>query len=129
MRRPYDYFKFSEFDSPDAPGSGEEHMDREFLRLLDQARAIAGVAFRITSGYRTTEYHQDLTDRGYPTSPDSAHLHGCAADIEVKNSRQRYLIIRALLTVGLNRIGIGRTFVHVDNLETKTEDLIWTYEN
>lgn len=129
MTRPYDYFRYSEFDSPDAPGSGEEHMDREFLRLLDQARAIAGVAFRITSGYRTAEYHQDLTDRGYPTSTDSAHLQGCAADIEVKNSRHRYLIIRALLTVGLNRIGIGRTFVHVDNLETKTEDLIWTYEN
>ncbi len=129
MKRPYDYFKYSEFDSPDEAGSGERNMDREFLRLLDQARAISGVPFKINSGYRTKEYHDDLTARGLPTSPNSSHLKGCAADIHVSNNRVRYLIVRALMTVGLNRIGISRTFIHVDNDTTKTEDLIWQYEN
>ena len=32
------YFNLAEFDSPDAPGSGEEFMDEEFLGMLDKAR-------------------------------------------------------------------------------------------
>ena len=47
------HFTFEEFDSPDYPGSGEKFMDREFLDCLDEARDIAGVQFKINSGYRT----------------------------------------------------------------------------
>ena len=46
------YFKFSEFDSPDKPESGKD-MDGTFIQLLDKARGIANIPFRITSGYRT----------------------------------------------------------------------------
>ena len=45
------YFKLEEFDSPDYPGSGEKFMDWEFLDCLDEARDIAGVQFKINSGY------------------------------------------------------------------------------
>ena len=97
------YFKRSEFDSPDKKGSGEE-MCPAFLQKLDKAREMAGIPFRITSGYRTQEHHDDLTRRGYQTSKTSAHLKGLAADIHVKDSKSRWLILNALILIGMNMI-------------------------
>ena len=53
------YFKLSEFDSPDEPGSGAK-MQPETLQMLDAARHIAGVPFKITSGYRTKEHNRKV---------------------------------------------------------------------
>jgi len=41
------YFNYAEFDSPDLPGSGVE-MQGNFLSMLDEARGIAGIPFKIT---------------------------------------------------------------------------------
>ena len=120
------YFKLSEFDSPDMVGSGEA-MDREFLSRLDQARSLADTPFKITSGYRTQEYNEGLLARGYKASAKSSHLLGHAADIACTNSSQRHKIIKALLKVGFNRIGIADTFIHVDNDPNKPANVIWTY--
>ena len=46
------YFEYGEFDSPDQAGS-YKHMDVDFLNKLAQARKIAAVGFKITSGYRS----------------------------------------------------------------------------
>ena len=120
------YFKLSEFDSPDMVGSGEA-MDREFLSRLDQARSLADTPFKITSGYRTKEYNEGLLARGYKASANSSHLKGFAADIACTNSSNRYKILKALMKVGFNRIGIADTFIHVDNDPGKPENVIWTY--
>ena len=53
------YFKLSEFDSPDEVGSGSK-MNYTFLEKLDKARGLAEIPFKITSGYRTKEYNEDL---------------------------------------------------------------------
>ena len=37
-------------------GSGEA-MDKEFLSRLDQARSLADIPFRITSGYRSEAHN------------------------------------------------------------------------
>jgi hypothetical protein len=50
-----------------------------------------------------------------------------AADIACSGSRERFHMVRALLGVGFDRIGIGRTFIHVDNDPAKSEDVIWHY--
>lgn len=120
------WFNYSEFDSPDEPGSGNL-MDQDFLEMLDEARTLAGIPFRITSGYRTQEYHDSLTRRGYPTAKNSAHLKGCAADISCTTSRDRFIIVTALLEAGFDRIGIGDTFIHCDIDWEKNAALIWTY--
>ena len=116
----------SEFDSPAAPGSGA-NMDTEFLFMLDKARGMAGVPFKINSGYRTKAHHEKLAKQGFPTAKNSAHLAGYAADIHCTDSAKRFLIIDALITVGFNRIGIAKTFIHVDNDPGKPEDTGWVY--
>ena len=46
------HFELSEFDSPDEIGSGSR-MQSSTLQMLDDARGIAGVPFRINSGFRS----------------------------------------------------------------------------
>jgi len=119
------HFKISEFDSPDLKGSGQK-MDKVFLKLLDQARDRAGVPFKILSGYRTIEHNLNVAGGRV----GSSHLFGLAADIYLpKSSRDRFLIINALLEVGFNRLGIAfdRGFIHVDNDRSKDKNVIWTY--
>ncbi len=118
------HFKTSEFDSPDKVGSGEK-MDKDFLMLLDQARELAGTPFKITSGYRTKEWNLKVGGR-----VGSSHCKGLAADISLpKSSRERFLIINSILSVGINRIGISfkNGFLHCDVDNSKDGQVIWTY--
>ena len=126
MKRKIKFFHLSEFDSPDVEGSGK-NMKLDFVRKLDEAREVAGVPFRITSGYRTKEYNEQLKKKGYKASTNSAHLKGLAADIATPNSQIRYKILSALIRVGFNRIGIGKTFLHADTDQTKTPEVCWHY--
>lgn len=121
MRTDMKYFDISEFDSPDAPGSGK-NMNEFFLGNLDDARGIAGIPFTITSGYRTIEHNDRIGG-----VDSSSHTAGYAVDIACRDSRSRWLIINALILVGFNRIGVADTFIHVDADPTKPENVIWTY--
>ena len=115
------YFKLTEFDSPDEVGSGYR-MDKDFLYKLDTARGIAGIPFKINSGYRT-EAHNTLVGGRV----GSSHKKGLAVDIAYYGSRERYLILNALMHVGITRFGIAKTFIHCDVDKSKDPDVIWLY--
>lgn len=127
IKRKIKFFKLKEFDSPDQPGSGKKNMNINFVERLDQAREMAGVSFIITSGYRTKKYNDDLKNRGYKTSSSSEHMKGNAADIATPTSMSRYKILKALLDVGFRRIGIGKSFIHVDCASDKSQEVVWNY--
>lgn len=114
------YFDISEFDSPDEPGSGSL-MDKTFLAMLDSARERSGMPFVINSGYRTKEHNDALK-----ASKTSSHLKGLAADISCKSSLQRQKIVTSLIIEGFTRLGIGKTFVHVDHDQSKPK-AVWLY--
>ena len=115
------YFKLSEFDSPDEIGSGKK-MDKDFLLKLDQARDIAGIPFKINSGYRTQEWNMKVGGRF-----GSSHKKGLAADISYNGSRERYLILSSLMQVGITRFGIAKRYLHTDFEKAKDQDVIWLY--
>ena len=117
----YLFFEYGEFNSPDQPGS-YKHMDVAFLNKLTKAREIAAVGFKITSGYRTPDHNEKVGG-----VPNSSHTLGHAVDIYAPTSRQKYIIINALLQAGFNRIGVAKNFIHVDDDPSKAEDVIWTY--
>ena len=98
-------------------------MDDEFLKMLDKAREFAGIPFILTSAYRCERHNKEVGG-----VPDSAHVKGKAVDILADNSRRRYIILNALIRTGFHRIGIAKTFIHVDNDETKPHGVIWLYD-
>lgn len=123
----FKHFSWKEFDCKSGKGKGIDNMDKEFICLLDDARGIAGVPFKITSGYRTPEYNKSLLEQGYKGSKNSSHTKGIAADIYAKDSFTRFKIVTALMIVGINRIGIGNNFIHCDIDEDKSQQVLWTY--
>ena len=100
---------------------------RTFLKVLNSARSYSknedgsDVFFIITSGYRCENHPESIKN------PTSSHIKGLAADILVKNSRERAVILGALMNAGFSRFGIGHNFIHVDLDEDKIQGVIWTY--
>jgi len=115
------YFTYSEFDSPDSPRSGLK-MNKYFLKVLDEARDIAGIPFKISSGYRTKKHNKAVGG-----VEGSSHTLGLAVDIHCNNSISRMIIIKAALEAGITRIGIASNFIHLDVDEDKPQNVIWTY--
>ena len=121
----FNHFNYDEFDSPLQEGSGQL-MSNEFIGMLDAARDLAGVPFKITSGYRIEADIERLRKAGYKVSKNSSHLKGLAADIAC-STEIRYNMLDSLMKVGFNRIGIADTFIHVDIDPDKPPFVIWTY--
>jgi len=57
MIRECKFFKSTEFDSPDVPGSGK-NMQHSTLLMLCEARKIADVPFKINSGFRSKAHNK-----------------------------------------------------------------------
>lgn len=57
----------------------------------------------------------------------SAHLKGRAVDIIIDNSVERYELANQALSLGFNRIGIGRKFVHLDVDYSLPMHMLWLY--
>jgi uncharacterized protein YcbK (DUF882 family) len=124
MNREFKYFSWSEFDSPDYPGSGKKFMSRDFIEKLDRVRARAGFPFIINSGYRTGAHNAKVGG-----SPNSSHKKGLAVDISAPFDWQKEAIAKAAIAEGITRIGWGRTFVHLDVDQDKTQNIVWGYGN
>jgi len=116
------YFRSKEFDSPDSPGSGMR-MNLAFVQKLDKLREAVKMPLIINSGYRTPKHNDGLKD----SVDGSAHTTGHAADIRALNSATKYKIVEAAFRLGFRRIGIGKTFVHLDDSITHPQDVIWLY--
>ena len=117
------YFKPEEFDSKDAPGSNAQ-MSFAFLKKLDWIRYWMKRPIKINSGYRTKKHNEEVG--GVKNSP---HMIGVAADIHVPDSSFRFWLVVWSLLCGIKRIGIGKTFIHIDidKRDEKGQNIIWLY--
>lgn len=112
-------FELREFDSRDEVGSGS-NMDKDFLLTLSSIRKELNRPMIVNSGYRTKAHNERVGG-----SPDSAHTKGLAADIHVLDNTFRYNLIRIAMKHGINRIGVYRTFIHLDMDSSKQSNVIW----
>lgn len=115
------YFSPGEFDSPDEPGSGKK-MNLAFIEKLDAIRKECGFPFAVNSGYRSIAHNALVGGRG-----ESSHTEGLAADIHIKTSSELFKVLEAAIKSGVKRIGIGKTFVHLDLSPTLPNQVIWLY--
>lgn len=96
------------------------------LERLEKARRIADTPMTVNSGFRCPEHDAGVQAPGRVIT-NSAHLSGHAVDIAVHNNPERYKFIFAFMAAGFNRIGIGDTYLHVDDDPRKPKNTIWVY--
>lgn len=113
------FFSKDEFK---CPCCGEVHMEPIFMAMLEEARTIAGIPFVINSGYRCEKHNTEVG------SESKNHVSGRAADIKCVDGPSRRKILKALFGVGFERIGIGKTYIHVDNMDKiGSPKSVWVY--
>lgn len=86
--------------------------NEEFLDKLQSMREIMNEPFMLNSGHRCDEYNVKVG--GAEGSRHLAKMEGMAADVSlIRHSRKK--MFDAARTVGFSGIGLGSTFIHVDN--------------
>jgi len=103
-------------------GCGANRMQTHHMDMLFKARAIAGIPFVITSGFRCRDHNRRVGG-----SRNSDHLGGYGSDIRCNDSGTRWALVDALIQAGFRRIGITASFVHAGNDPANPQDVIWTY--
>lgn len=121
MIKKYTYFNQSDFDKC-SPKCSIHDMDEDFMQRLDECRKVAGIPFVLTSAYRSAEH-----DRSKGRSGTGAHTTGKAVDVRAVNSRSRFRIIAAAIQCGFTRIGIHKSFIHLDTSESHAQEVLWLY--
>lgn len=94
-----------------------QSIDSTLLELLDSLREDLGKVIIINSGFRCDKHNKAVGG-----APKSRHLVGLAADISSKSVTIEEL--EKLAEKYFSRIGIAKTFVHVDVDEGKAK---WFY--
>lgn len=115
------YFKESEFRAC-VPSCSLQDMDAGFMQTLDALRAQAGIPLVLNCAYRSRAW-----DISKGRSGNSAHTRGKAADIRCNAGATRMKIVKAALSLGIKRIGIGKNFVHVDTDSSLPQNVIFHY--
>lgn len=115
------YFTESEFKKC-TPSCSMSEMDDAFLRKLDEVREKAGIPLVLNCAYRSRAY-----DVSKGRSGNSSHTRGKGVDIRCNTSANRMKIVKAALECGIRRIGIGKTFVHLDMDSSLPQNVMWHY--
>ena len=76
----------------------------------------------VNSGCRCERYNKKIGG-----SPTSSHLRGLAWDVDCDGSTMRYRILNAAIKLGIDRIGIGKGYLHLDIDRQKDRRVIWLY--
>ena len=104
------------------PSCSIDDMNAGFLVQLDKIREVAGIPLVLNSAYRSVPYEKSKGRSG-----NSAHTRGLAVDIRCNTSANRLKIVRAALSCGITRIGIGKTYVHIDADRSLAQNVMWHY--
>ena len=115
------YFSEGEFRAC-TPACTLADMDGAFMARLDTLRELSGIPLVLTSAYRSREY-----EKAHGRSGTSAHCQGRAVDIRCRTSNNRYKIVRAAFALGFRRVGIGPSFIHIDEATDHAQDVLWDY--
>jgi len=105
---------------------GECHMDEHFMDMIDSLRQGVGRPLVVSSGYRC-EKHDDEEAARAKKPPSRNHTRGQAVDLECLTSDKRYAIIKVAVELKFKRIGIGKTFIHLDLISDHPQQVIWLY--
>jgi uncharacterized protein YcbK (DUF882 family) len=113
------YFKSGEFECKCGCGFCSPHP--QLVMALDMVRREYGRPIDIRSGCRCEAHNERVGG-----VPSSAHVTGYAVDIACDNSRDRLDLIK-ILPRFFSRIGVAKSFIHVDCDPALPMHVMWTY--
>ena len=102
-------------------GCGKDNIKDELATKVQLVRDILNRPIKINSGIRCSNHNTTIN-----ATPTSSHIDGWAADLGYTGSAARYELLNAAFQV-FDRIGIAKTFIHVDVDATKTAGVVWIY--
>ena len=102
-------------------GCGRADIKDHLAAKVQSVRDILGRPISINSGIRCIKHNGNIG-----ANETSSHVGGWAADLGYIGSRERFELLAAVTQV-FDRIGIARTFIHVDVDPNKTASVIWLY--
>jgi uncharacterized protein YcbK (DUF882 family) len=112
------FFKIKEFECPCCK---KVIFDKNLVFKLELARELAETPFILTSAYRCAVHNEKVGGvRG------SSHVKGLAVDIACTTGEKRVNILKGLIIAGFRRIGISKTFIHVD-VDLSKPNSLWLY--
>lgn len=117
------YFNDAEFGNCDPPCKLND-MKPELMAMLDELRERCNMPLVINCAYRSVGW-----DKSKGRSGNSAHTKGMAVDIRCNSSATRFKIVRYAIELGFNRIGIGKTFIHLDIDKSLPQNVMFDYYN
>jgi uncharacterized protein YcbK (DUF882 family) len=104
-------------------GCGFDTPDPHLIHVLQRIRDDFKAPLVITSGCRCKAHN---TTVGGATT--SQHVQGKAVDIKCLANNTRYKIVQLALKHGVKRIGLAKTFIHLDvGDHTAPQEVIWFY--
>jgi hypothetical protein len=112
-------FKLSELA---CPCCGLFNMPEQMIEFLQDVRDRFRFAMKINSAVRCREHNKDVGG-----TRNSAHLHGLAVDVRITSNVLRARLVRCALESGCRRIGIGKTYVHLDIMASVVDETMWLY--
>lgn len=92
------------------------------LDCLDALRDAYGHALIVTSGPRCPAHNDAVGGQ-----PLSDHLTGEGADLSIPAGWERYRLVKSAMQLGITRIGVATTFVHIGVSLTLPQNVLWTY--
>jgi len=103
-------------------GCGRCVIQPSFYFKMNWLRSLLGIPLHITSWNRCPVHNKK--EGGSKTS---SHLIGWACDQQAFGQVEKYRIIFFAGIIGFRGIGIGETFIHLDDDPCKPINRIWTY--
>ncbi len=104
------------------PCCGLNNVKIELLSILEKARIIYGKPLIINSASRCPKYNQQISG-----IPGGAHITGEAVDIACHFSQDRFKLIQTFFGLGINRLGIAKSFLHIDISDSLPQTVFWMY--
>lgn len=104
------------------PSSKLEDVSSEFLEVLVSFAMFVPFRPRVNSLFRTVSWEKS---RG--RSGSSSHCKGLAIDISAKTNQERIALLEAAHLCGISRIGIGKTYIHLD-IDSSKPSSCWLYD-
>ena len=115
------YVTWDMFDSPDAPGSGYNFMEREPVVIFEEVVRRTGRKIKVERAYLS----KPMADKmGLPTN--NSHRVGKAIQMRVVGTKKRMDIIKHLCVLGVNRIAVSRESIYFDTDGLKDQSfMLW----